>query len=97
MARKAGAFAAVLFASASFLALSAGPAAAAEQRIPGCMDPNPVPRHHTKTRTGLDIQRFDYTGESCNPVPHIICYVFDHWSWTCESWYYVGETSACTR
>ncbi|HVJ28158.1 MAG TPA: hypothetical protein VM493_11485 [Vicinamibacterales bacterium] len=95
--RKGSAFAAVLFASASFFALSASPAAAGEQTVLGCMDPNPVPRNHSKTCTGLDIQRFDYTNYSYNPVPHIICYVFDHWSFTCNTWYYVDETSACTR
>ncbi|MBP2324693.1 hypothetical protein JOF56_005078 [Kibdelosporangium banguiense] len=97
LTRKAGAFGAALFASVSFLTLSASPAGAAEAGILGCMDPNPVPEHHTKSCGGSNIQRFDYTGYYYNPAPHIVCYRFDHFSWTCNHWYYLGQKDACTH
>jgi hypothetical protein len=100
-ARRAGkvsAFAATLLASAAFFAGSAGAAGASPagaNGVLGCMDPDFKNYTHTKNCSGLDIQRFTYL-RTYSPNQAVVCHVFHHESFTCNSWYHAGYPEACS-
>ncbi|GLY51754.1 hypothetical protein [Lentzea sp. NBRC 102530] len=90
--------AATVLASASFFALSAGAASASQNGsavvAADCFQPDFKDYTHTKRCGGLDIQRFTYLYRY-SPNQVVVCYVFDHHSFTCNTWYYIGRKEAC--
>lgn len=95
---KVSAIAATLLASAAFFAGSAGAASASPagaNGVLGCMDPNFVNYTHTKNCSGLDIQRFTYL-RTYSPNQAVVCHVFHHESFTCNTWYHAGYPEACS-
>ncbi|MFD8492186.1 hypothetical protein [Amycolatopsis sp. NPDC059657] len=98
---KVGALGATLFAAGSFFALSAG-AASASPASPvtaqdDCMSPDYRAENQVKhcSWIGGDIQRFDYLRSYTANNGTIRCHVFNHYSWTCNNWYYVNQPEAC--
>jgi len=96
--RKLRHLAATLLASASFFALSAGAASAGAGSgvvvAADCFSPDYRAESHTKRCGALDIQQFTYL-YSYSPNQVVYCHVFDHSSFTCNTWYYIGRKEAC--
>ncbi|WP_370942544.1 hypothetical protein AB5J62_26010 [Amycolatopsis sp. cg5] len=95
---KAGALGATLFAVGSFFALSAGSASASPVTAQDdCWTPDYRAENQVKhcSWIGGDIQRFDYLRSYTANNGTVRCHVFDHYSWTCNNWYYIGQPEAC--
>ncbi|MGI5501076.1 hypothetical protein [Lentzea sp. CA-135723] len=95
--RKIRHLAATLLASASFFTVSAGVASAgtgSDVVASDCMRPDYVNYTHTKKCGALDIQKFEYR-YSYSPNQVLWCHVFWHYSFTCNTWYYIGVKEAC--
>jgi hypothetical protein len=101
---KARAFAGLLLATGSFLAMSgvaqASPSpntnAAAQDVVvmTGCAEPDFRPSTHWKT-CGLAWQQFRYLRSYSPNGGLVVCHVFEHYSMVCATWQYVRDIETC--